>query len=156
MSVDKKREEVLESLYEEMAHKSNYTYDKTLAETIKALESARAAEKESKLKENESQIKAKEMQLKEQELQLREKEFNLKDAVALTDNANAEIDRKQEDRIRLRELVVNSVVALLPALVWGTIFVVELTATRKFEETGTETSAASRWLKNSFPKVKGF
>ena len=126
MSVDEKREKVLESLYEEMLHKSNYHYDKDLAEVIKALEAARLAEKE----------------------------FELKDAEVLTENANAVEARKLEDKIKLRELVVNTAVTLGQAALWATIFVLQMEATRKFEETGTETSAVSRWLKQSFPKMR--
>lgn len=156
MSVDEKREKVLELIYEEMAHKSNYAYDKTLAEMIKALESARQAEKEHELKtaiseKDDANAKA-DRELKERELELAEKEFELKDTLALTDNANAEMDREA----RFKELLVNSALTLGNALLWGIIFVGELKATRKFEETGTETSAASRWLKSSFPKVRFF
>ena len=128
MSVEKKREEVLESIYEEMSHKSNFSYDKNLADTIKALEAARLADKE----------------------------FKLKDDVALTDNANKEIDREHEERLKRRELIVNACVAAGTTIFWGLIFICELTATRRFEETGTETSVASRWLKNSVPKPKQF
>lgn len=126
MSVDEKREQVLEAIYEEMAHKSNYNYDKSLAEIIKALEAARLAEKE----------------------------FELKDSVALTDNANAVEDRQQENKIKLRELITSSCLTIAQTAVWALIFVAEMSATRKFEETGVETSAVSRWLKSSFPKVR--
>lgn len=124
MSVGEQREKVLERLYEEMSRKSNFSYDEDLAKVITALESARVAEKE----------------------------FELKDTLALTDNANADMDRE----LRFRELIVNTCVTAGQALLWGLIFVAELKATRRFEQTGTETSAASRWLKNSFPKVRLF
>lgn len=156
MSVEEKREKVLELIYEEMAHKSNFSYDKTLADVVKSLESARLADQELAFKKAEAETSEeqenRDFELKEKELALKEKEFELKDALALTDNANAEMDRAA----RKRELIVTSCITAGQAILWGLIFVHELSMTRKFEETGTELSAASRWLKNSFPKVRLF
>lgn len=70
------------------------------------------------------------------------------------DNANHEIDRTHEAKMEVAKLLATAGVTVITNVAWGMIFVHELKATRQFEVDGTETSAAGRWLKNSFPKMR--
>ncbi len=160
MSVNEKRRKVIDAIYEEMSHASNHSYTKELAEIIKTLEAAELAEKEFELKEDATRAEfvnaERDFDLKEQDLDLRERELEIKDRAAATDEVNAQTDREVQDKAKLRELIVNAAITIGQAALWGAIFVHELKATRIFEVEGTETSAAGRWLKNSFPKVRLF
>ncbi len=160
MSMKEERRKVLELIYKEMSHASNYSYPKELADIVKALEAAELAEREaelkSKLAEAENSNKEREFDLKEQELDIKERELEIKHQAMLAEREDAKKDRELQEKARLRELIVNSCITVGTTALWGLIFVHELRATRKFEMTGTEVSAASRWLKNAFPKVKLF
>lgn len=81
-----------------------------------------------------------------------EEEAHIKEDALDFDNAHNELERQQEERTELIKLLVTSGITIATNLVWGMIFVHELNATRLFEKDGTETSAAGRWLKQSFPK----
>lgn len=160
MSMKEERQKVLALIYEEMSRNSNFHYTKELAEIVKTLEAAELADREAELKsriaEAESDNKEREFDLKEQELDLKERELEIKQRSMLADRNDANLDRELQDKIKLRELIVNSCITIGTTALWGLIFVHELKATRTFEMTGTEVSAASRWLKNAFPKVRLF
>lgn len=139
MSIKEKREAVLEKIYDEMLEGdlddfkqngySGFGSDakkgqQPLVQLISTLESANAAEEEARIKE---------------------------DALDF-DNAHNELERQQEKWMELIKLFVTSGITIATNIVWGMIFIHELNATREFETNGTETSAAGRWLKQSFPK----
>ena len=145
MDIEKKRNEVLLGIYDEMSRTANSGYEKTLADIVKAMEGTRTSEEE--------------LRLKQRELDLKEREIKLKEDIALLESANAIENRKLEridkvlDAVKI-VLEVGTKVGL--GIFWSRFFASELTQTRLFEVENTETSAASRWLKNSLPKVKLF
>lgn len=139
MSIREKREAVLEKIYDELLEGDLDDFKQNgypgfgsdakkgqqpLVQLIGTLESANAAEREVQIKD---------------------------DSLGF-DNAHSELERQQEERTELIKLLVTSGITIATNLVWGMIFVHELNATRLFEKDGTETSAAGRWLKQSFPK----
>ena len=140
MSIKQKREAVLEKIYDELlegdfgefkaSDRSGFGTDAKRAQQnpmiqlIATLESANANEEENELKGE----------------------------TLAFDNAHREIDRQHADRSELMKLLVTSGITIATNIAWGLIFVHELEATRRFEIDGTETSAAGRWLKQSFPK----
>ena len=143
MSLKQKREAVLEKLYDELleddlddfiarTYSGDGTGDKRrqdpTVQLIVALENANSSDKE----------------------------IDLKGDVLAFDNANKEIDRDAETKRELARILITAGVTIVTNVAWGMIFVHELKATRQFEIDGTETSAAGRWLKTSFPKVKMF
>ena len=137
MSIKEKREAVLEKIYDELLEgglddfkpetRSFGTDGKKgpqMVQLIVALEDAEA---------------------KEAELAAKSEELAF-------DNANHEIDVEHDDRKELIKILVTSGITIVTNVIWGVIFVHELKQTRLFEVEGTETSAAGRWLKQSFPK----
>ena len=139
-NVKQKREQVLEKVYDELLENGvtdlmpsttihGVLDDKKqrqapIVQLIVALENANAAEEDLRLRED----------------------------ILDFDNAHKEIERKHNDRNELIKLGVTAGITIVSNVVWGMIFVHELQATRQFEIDGTETSAAGRWLKQSFPK----
>lgn len=160
MSVKDERKKVLEMIYKEMGRHSNYSYPKELADIIKTLEAAEAAEREFELKELDAEVNnantERDFDLREQEFDLKERELELRKELAAAESTNAQLARELENTIKLRELITHACITIGQAALWGAIFVHELKATRLFEVEGTETSAAGKWLKNSFPKVRLF
>lgn len=156
MSVKQKREQVLERLYDELLAQDkivDQTYsddetggkkkkDNTTVQLVVALESARSNDEDN--------------DLKEKDLDIKERDLELRGDILAFDNANKEIDREAEQRRELIRLACTAGVTIITNVAWGMIFVHELRATRQFEVDGTETSAAGRWLKQSFPKMKLF
>lgn len=169
MSVESKRDQVLEELYDRLLldgeidaffnskvsvspdGKKVAKQQHPVVQLISTLESARVAEIEARQKEDSSK---KEAALKEQELSLKKEELKLKDDIALTDNANRDMDRRHQMHIELLRDAITGAVTLVTTGIWSMIFIHELKQTRLFEIDGTEVSAAGRWLKNSFPKPK--
>lgn len=137
-----KREAVLEKLYDELLEKdvpdalAEYTMcgpdgkkaQNYLVQLIQTLENANAADDD----------------------------IHLKADIVELDNANKSIEVMHNDRNELTKILVTAIVTMVTNVAWGIIFTKELEATRLFEVEGTETSAASRWLKQSFPKMRLF
>lgn len=141
MSVEKKREEVLERLYDELLEQDKVTKPVIL---IDAKGGQRA------------EIPAVQLVVALENARSNDEDIALKGDVLAFDNANKVEDRDAERKRELMRLAATAGVTLVTNIVWGIIFVHELRATREFEVDGTETSAAGRWLKTSFPKVKMF
>ena len=184
--VKQKREEVLEKLYDELLStnleefKQNTnpcdvldgkkTSQNPKIQLIVALENARATDSELERKDRDLEIKYKELEqdlamksreleLKSKDLELKDRDLDLKGEALAFDNAHYEIDKEHKersDRGELAKTIVSTFITLATNVVWGMIFVHEMQATRLFEVEGTETSAAGRWLKQSFPKVRLF
>lgn len=169
MSVEAQRDLVLERIYDRLLNEyeldeffdnsPQYSPDgkrvvkqqPPVAQLIATLESSRVAEMEAHQKEVSSEREA---ALKEQELALKKEELRLRDDVALTDNAQRDMDRKQQTHAEMLRAAVTVGTSVLTTAVWGVIFVHEMKQTRLFEVEGTEVSAAGRWLKSSFPKPR--
>lgn len=139
--IKQKREAVLEKIYDELLDGGLDEFKSTAGtgfgndakkaqnpkvQLIVALENAAIAEGE--------------LELKSEEL-----EFN---------NAHHQIDKEEHEKEERAKLIANAAVSLVTSALWAVIFVHELRQTRLFEVNGTETSAAGKWLKQAFPKMR--
>lgn len=171
MTISAQRDDVLNKLYQDLLENGTDILTtgcdgkdgkrgNSAVQLIIALENARANEREELRRSHELEEKVRfdgeEIKLRQKEADLREREIELRGDEIEFNNAHHQIDAKNNTRNELIRLGVTSGVTLVTSLIWGAIFVHELKATRQFEVEGTEVSAAGKWLKNSFPKVKLF
>jgi len=140
-NVKQKREEVLERLYDELLAQDKVT------QTVEIVDAKGGKRVE---------IPAVQLVVALENARSNDEDIALKGDILAFDNANKVEDRDAERKRELVRFAATAGVTLVTNLVWGVIFVHELRATREFEVDGTETSAAGRWLKTSFPKVKMF
>lgn len=140
-NVKQKREEVLERLYDELLAQDKVT------QTVEIVDAKGGKRVE---------IPAVQLVVALENARSNDEDIALKGDILAFDNANKVEDRDAERKRELMRLAATAGVTLVTNIVWGIIFVHELRATREFEVDGTETSAAGRWLKTSFPKVKMF
>mgnify|MGYP006988905875 CR=1 FL=1 len=139
MGIKQKREAVLEKVYDELLD-SDLEEFKTEARSGFGTDTRKSQNQLVQLV-----VALEDAEAKDGELAVKSEELTF-------ENANHEIDVEHEDRSELIKLLVTSGITILTNVVWGMIFIHELNATREFERDGTETSAAGRWLKQSFPK----
>lgn len=174
MSTAELREQVLEMCYERLLdtnlegiadnsfgnEKDGKKGTPPIVQLIVALENAQSNEQEHQLKQDELEQKRVEAEhrvwLDKETTELQKRDLAVKEDALAFDNAKHDIDIKHEDRREIAKLVISSAITVAGTVVWATLFAQELEQTRVFEVKGTETSAASRWLKSSFPKVKMF
>lgn len=64
------------------------------------------------------------------------------------------IERTQQEKSRRREAIVSICITAATNVMWTFFMAYEMHKTRKFEEKNVETSAVSKWLKNMFPKIR--
>lgn len=124
MSVEDKREKVLERIYDDMLGMDSLTLEEAerLSDIADTLEKARDNDRR------------------------RVQEAEIKDLEV--------IEQTQQDKGRRREAIATVCVTAITNIAWGFFMAYEMYATRKFEEENVETSSVSKWLKNSFPKFR--
>ena len=124
MSVEDKREKVLERIYDDMLDMDSLALEEAerLSDIADTLERAR-----------------------DNDL-CRIQEADVKDLEV--------IERTQQDKSRRREAIADICATAITNIVWTFFMAYEMYATRKFEEENVETSSVSKWLKNSFPKFR--
>ncbi len=126
MSVEDKREQLLERIYDEMLDMDSLSLEEAhrLVDVAEKLENARDDDRD-----------------RVQQAELNDLEV---------------IERTQQDKNRRREAIATICVTAATNILWAILMTHEMHATRKFEETNVETSSVSKWLKNSFPKIRAF
>lgn len=143
MSVEQKREQVLEKIYDELLEGD---LDEFMPNAYSAADSDG--------RKTPKQVPVVQLIVALENAKANDEEVAVKQDALEFDNAHHEIDRQHNDRNELVKVLATAAVNIAINVAWGMIFVHELKATRKFEIDGTEVSAAGRWLKQSFPKMR--
>ena len=139
--VKQKREQVLEMLYDELLEDGLDEF-KPVAYSSFGSDSKKGQQPKIQLIIALEDARAKEMELE------------LKNETLEFDNAHHEIDKNQHAKEELVKVLVTSGITVLVNVAWLMLYKHELAQTRIFEVEGTETSAAGKWLKQSFPKMR--